>query len=434
VLFTALLSLIAALMATVLPALQSTRPNLVPALKEGVGGNVGGGSRLRGALVLAQVAVSMVLLVASGLVLRGLSAAQSTDLGYDAGRIATLGLSLSMNGYQDEEADDFLRRLTERVAALPSVESATLAKRIPLILNYHAQSVLPDTRQWTPDDVGTTVDVTWADKDYFRTLDAPIVRGRAIDDGDVAGGRRVAVVSEAAARLLWPDSDALGRRFRVGDSAGPEFDVVGISADYAVRAVGEAPRPMIHFAWNQSPAANGYLMARARAEEATALVAEMRQVALDMDPSLALLDTLTLEDLAGLTLYPVRIASLLLTIFAGLGLFLSAVGLYGVVAYAARRRQREMGVRVALGARPAEVLRLLVGRGMLLVAIGCTGGLVLAGLAGQALSGILYGRSPFDPVAFGGAAAILLTVALLANLAPAIRAAGRDPVVALREE
>ncbi|MDA8017517.1 MAG: ABC transporter permease [Thermoanaerobaculia bacterium] len=432
--FTALLSLVSALVATALPALQTTNPNLVPALKEGVGGNLGSSSKLRSGLVLAQVAVSMVLLVASGLVLRGLAEAHATDLGYEPGRIATFGLNLSMHGYELEAADDFLRRLTERVEALPQVEQASLAKRIPLIVNYHAQRLLPDSRQWTREDTGIAIDVTWADDAYFDTLGVPIVRGRALEDSDSRGGHLVAVVSQAAAAKLWPGSDALGRRFRVGDSEGAEFEVVGVSSDYAVRAVGEDPRPMAHFAWNQRPADNGYVMARSRARDADALVSDMRRVALEMDPSLAVTGAQTLEDIAGLTLYPVRIASVLLTIFAALGLFLSAVGLYGVVAYTARRRQREMGVRVALGASPADVLRLLAGRGMVLVAVGCAFGSIVAVFAGRGLSGILYGRSPADPLAFLGAAVVILTVALFANLAPALRASRRDPVVALREE
>ncbi|MCG8459630.1 MAG: ABC transporter permease, partial [Holophagales bacterium] len=416
------------------PALQASRPNLIPALREGRAGDVGRSERLRSVLVVTQVAVSMLLLVASGLVFRGLAAAQAKDLGYSPGRIATFGLNLSMHGLEAEQAHDFLERLRGRVEALPGVESASLAKRVPLMANYHANNVLPDSRSWGPEDSGHLVDVTWADERYFTTLDVPIVRGRGIEATDMPGAGRVAVVSQAAAAVLWPGEEALDRRFRVGDSEGAEVRVVGISSDYTVRAVGEAPRPMVHYAWAQRPSASAHILARARAADGAALVPELRRLVSETDPSLALMDAMTLETLAGVTLYPVRTASVLLGIFAFLGLFLATVGLYAIVAYAARARQREMGVRVALGATPRDVVSELMGRGMVLVLVGCALGLTTAVLASQALSGVLYGRSPLDPLAFLGAAATLLTVALSANAVPAARAAVRDPLAALREE
>lgn len=431
--FTAGLSLLAGLAAAVIPALQASRTDLVPALKEGMGATGSAAGRLRKALVVAQVAISLVLLVAAALVLRGLSAASATDVGFDPRRVAVIGTNLSMHGYDGEEAGRFYERLRSEVDALPGVESASIARRVPFSINLMYKTIQPDSRQWS-DDSGFEVDVSSVDEHYLDAVGLEVLRGRGIEAGDVEGAPRVALVTEAAAERYWPDSGALGRRFRVGGLSGEEVEVVGVVADHAVRAVGEDPRPLVLFSWHQSRPTSSLLVARSAAPDARALVQDLRRVALGIDPEIAFMESDTLEGMAGVTLYPVRAGSVLLAVFAGLGVFLSGVGLYGVVAYAARRRQREMGIRVALGARPREVIREILGDGLGLVGVGAVVGLVVAPFVGRLLSGVLYGTSPWDPVAFAGAAGVLLAVALFANLVPARRAARRDPVVALREE
>ncbi len=433
-LFTTALTLLAGLVAALVPALQAARADLVPALKESLGASGAGSGRARQALVVVQVAVSLVLLVTAALVLRGLSSATAVDAGFDPARVAVLGTNLSMHGYESDEALQFYDRLRQETEALPGVAAAAISRRVPFSINLMTSSVFPDSREWTADDDGYGVDVTWVDEHYLDAVGLQLLRGRPLQASDVAEAPRVALITEAAAHRFWPDGDALGRRFRRGDINRPEVEVVGIVEDHAVRAVGESPRPMVMFSWHQQPTTSALLVVRSQAAESAPLVQVVRRRALELDPDLAFLEADTLEGLAGVTLYPVRAGSVLLGTFAFLGLFLAGVGLYGVVATTARRRQREMGIRVALGARPKDIVRHLLGNGLALVALGAVVGLAIAAFAGNLLSGILYGVSPLDPIAFLGATLVLFLVALLANLIPARRASRQDPVVALRDE
>jgi predicted lysophospholipase L1 biosynthesis ABC-type transport system permease subunit len=236
------------------------------------------------------------------------------------------------------------------------------------------------------------------------------------------------------ARRYWGDpAAAVGRRFQVGGLDAPPHEVVGVAADTKVRSVGEAPRPMVHFARSQAPQPYGYLLAGTAAGDATPLVAELRRLALDMDPELAFTETTTLAGFMGVTLYPARMGAALLAVFGLLALTLASLGLYGVIAYSVSRRRRELGIRFALGAERREVVLMVLRNGMTLVAIGIALGLALAAAAGRLLESLLYGQSALDPLAFAAAVAVLLTVSLAANYLPAARAARTDPVEVLKE-
>lgn len=436
-LFTALVALGAAVAFGLAPARQTVRVDLVADLKSGARST--SGSRrafsLRNALVVTQVAVSAVFLVVAGLLARGAFSARSIDMGFQPERVAALGLNLGMQGYSDERADAFFRQLRDRAAALPGVSDAALAVRVPFDINQWNEPIIPDTQEPGSETDGVPMDVTWVDEHYFATLGTPILRGREIEATDTAEAPRVVVVNAALARRFWGDpASAVGRRLWSGRRDSAPFEVVGVVADSKVRSVGEAPRPMVHFALAQRSSANAYVLARSAAADATPLASELRRLAFSMDPSLAVSETKTLADFMGITLYPVRAGATLLGVFGLLALALSSLGLYGVMAYAVARRRREMGVRYALGARPADVVGLVVRGGMKLTAVGMVLGLALAALAGRLLSGLLYGTSALDPLAFGGAALVLALVALAANLVPASRAARADPVAVLREE
>lgn len=435
--FTAGVALISAVAFGLLPARQAARTDLVDDLKSGARSGDGSGRAfsLRDVLVVAQVAVSLVFLVAAGLLGRGLLAAGEIDPGFAPDRVAALGVNLGMHGYEGEEADAFLRTLRERAAALPGVTQAAVATRVPFDINVHYNSIYPDTVDVGADHPGFSLDVTWVDPEYFETLGVPVLRGRSIAAADRPDAPWVAVVNAAFARRFWGDAgSAIGRRLRAGASDAEPHEVVGVVADYKVRTLGEEPRPLVHFARAQSPATHGYLLARTEAGDAAARIGDLRRLALELDPSLAFSDTTTLAGFMGVSLYPVRMGTTLLGAFGLLALALATLGLYGVIAYAVNRRRREMGIRFALGAKRREVVGLVLGSGMKLVAVGVLVGLGLAAGAAQLLSSLLYGTHPLDPVAFVGAVAVLSAVALAANWLPAARAGRVDPVTVLREE
>lgn len=435
-LFTTAVALGSALIFGLAPARQSVRGDLVTHLKNGERTSGGGGRfTLRNALVVAQVAVSAVFLVAAGLLIRGLLTAGAIDVGFTPHQVAALGVNLDMHGYDNREANTLLSTLRQRAEALPGVTAAAFATRVPFDINLHNQSIYPDSEELAADDPGHSLDVTWVDRQYFETLGAPLLRGRGFTSSDTPDTPPVAVVNASMARRFWGSpSDAVGHRFRVGGPDAEPYEIVGVVADYKVRTVGEDPRPMIHFARGQRPTGYGYLLARSATGDARPLVGELRRLALELDPELAFTDTTTLAGFMDVSLYPVRAGVFLLGAFSVLALALTGLGLYGVIAYAVSRRRREMGIRFALGARPREVIGLVLRSGMGLVGVGAATGLALAVGAGQLLSGLLYGASPVDPVVFAGAAAVLGAIALAANYLPAARAARVDPVTVLREE
>lgn len=435
-LFTAGIALGSALLFGLLPARRSSRGDLIGDLR-----GLGAGDRgtrlwsLRSALVVGQVAVTLVFLVAAALLGRGLLAARSLDPGFAPERVAAVGLHLNMHGYDREEATRFFETLRQQAEALPGVEAAAVATRVPFDVNLHNTSIYPDSVEAAPGDPGFNLDVTWVDDRYFETLGVPILTGRGFAAGDLPGGPRVAIVNAAMARRFWGGpGEALGRRFAAGAADEEPYEIVGVAADYKVRSVGEAPRALVHFARSQQPDTYGYLLARTAGADAAPLASELRRLALGLDPELAFTETTTLAGLMGVTLYPARMGAALLGIFGLLALALASVGLYGVIAYSVSRRRREVGVRLALGARREAVVGMVVGSGMTLVGAGVAIGLALAAAASRLLQALLYGVSALDPLAFGGAVGVLAAVSLAANYLPAARAARTDPVAVLKED
>ena len=435
-LFAVALAAGAALLFGLLPARQLARRDLAEELRAGARSSEGraGAWSLRNGLVVAQVAVSMVLLVAAALLGRSLVAVRALDVGLEPRRVAAVGLNLGMHGYDRERAATLLRELRRRAEASPGVEAAAIATRVPFDVNQHTTQVFPDSRPIVPGKPGVTVDTTDVEPGYFAAVGVPLLQGRDFDSRDADGAPRVAIVNQAMARALWSGGTALGRTFRLSESDERPATIVGVVADHDVRAVGEAPRAFVHFPFAQRGNTSAYLIARAERGEAAPLVQGLRRLALELDPELALTQTTTLAELQSVTLYPVRMGAMLLAGFGTLALALASVGLYGVIAYAVARRQRELGIRLAVGAHPGSLMRLVVGRGMRLVGVGVLAGLALAAAATRLLSGVLHGVGALDPLAFGAAAALLLAAGVAANLLPASRAARTDPAVVLKEE
>jgi len=429
--FTFLVACVAGLTFGLVPAIRASRPDLVSALKgqEGVDGRRSA-FNLRNVLVVGQVAVSLVVLVAGALLTRSLGAAGEVDMGYDVDRTAYLTLAMEMNGYNAEEAGALLEAGRRRIESLPQVEVVGMASRIPLDMNNNGFSIYIDGHQTDAASRPYRIDGASVDQQYFEALDLTVLSGRGIQETDRAGRSRVAVVTQTMADRYWPGEDAIGREFQRSWEGRP-YRIVGIVEDYKVDTPGEAPKPYIHV---PLPRETTYasLIVRTTTPAAGSLRA-LEQELRTLDPDLVFFATGTFRGLAGVRLFPIRAGAWLIGSFGVLALILAAVGLYGIVSYSVSQRQREIGIRKALGAETEMVARMVLRQGMTLVGVGAVVGLVLAAVAGQLLSSVLF-VGAFDPVSFGAAAGVLAIVAALANWVPARRASRVDPMLAIRAD
>jgi predicted permease len=432
--FTIAIASIAGLLAGLAPALKATKPNLTAELK-GDRPSVSSGSRrwtLRDGLLVAQTAVTLVLLVAAGLLTRSIFEAQQVDLGFRAGGLAVLGTEVGLIGYDDARAESLYDRAIGRVRALPGVESVSGTKRQPLAINYSRYSIFfPDRQQ--PGDQAIPIGATWVDDAYFGTLGVPVRRGRNFSNADTPESPRVAIVNETFVKTHWPGEDGVGRRFRLRTVDGPEYQVVGVVADYKVDTVGERPTPYIHYALTQRPSTDQVLIART-AGDPSALLLAMRREMLALEPNAIFLDSQTMSAQVDMTLLPARLAAQTALLVGLVATVLAAIGLYGVIAYAVARRTREIGIRMALGARRGRVVARVLAGGVGLAAPGLLLGGALALGVGPLLGRFLLGLGPLDPVALAGVALLLLATVVTASVIPALRAARVDPAEALRSE
>ncbi|MFL5579604.1 MAG: ABC transporter permease [Gemmatimonadaceae bacterium] len=411
------------------PALQATRSDVVAALRGDAG--LPSRSRLRGALVGTQVALSLVLLVAAGLFLRTLRNAGDADVGFDARRGILADANAGIAGYDEARGRQYFERLLERAGAIPGVRGATLVEVMPLGLS-NSETALWSEAACCEREARVRIDFGRAGPGFFATLGVPLRRGRDFTAADREGAPRTIVVNETLARRLWGSADAIGRRVRfAGDSGWVE--VVGVARDGKYRSLAEDPRPYAWVPFGQWYEGRITLLVRTDADPA-AVLPTLRQAAAEVDPRVPLTDVTTIEAHLRIARLPAQIAGALLGLFGGLALALAAVGVYGVMAFVVARRRREIGIRMALGARAADVVRLVVRQGMRPVLIGSVVGLLLAALLARLVSGLLYGVSPLDPPTFVGISLLLAGVAMLATWVPARRAARVSPVEALRSE
>ena len=430
--FTLVAAVLTGIVFGLIPALRASRPDLVPALKDG-GASSGrrGRLELRDGLVVVQMAFSLVLIVGGALLVRSLSAAGRVQLGYESDRIAYVALALEMSGYDAERGGRFLETGVQRLAAMPRVEAVALTSRLPLSLNNNGFTVFIDGRQTSETDRPFAIDGAYVDERYFGALQLDLLAGRGIEAADRDEARRVAVISATMAKQYWPGrpEDAVGREFR-RQWGGEPFRVIGVVSDYKVNTPGETPKAYMHFPLGRREQFGNYVVRTAgpAREQVPAILRELR--ALDQD--LVVMDRGTMRDLAAVRLFPVRAGAWLIGAFGLLALIVASVGLYGVIAYSVSRRVREIGIRKALGARPSQLVSMVLGEGMLLVGIGGVVGALMAAAVARVLSSVLF-VAPFDVVSFAIAFGVLALVALLANAVPARRAARVDPMVALRQ-
>jgi predicted permease len=435
--FSILVAAATGILAGLLPALKASAPSLVADLRGEAPAMRAGGRRwaLRDALVVAQVALTAVLLVVAGLLLRSVGASQRADVGFDPHGLAAVAFDTDMVRYTPERGLEFWRQAQARIAALPGVTSVgTVSPTLPFTFNFSQQEMRVDSRTYVEGQRGEIIENVAASAGYLETLGVPVLEGRAIDATDIAGSPDVMVVNQTMARKFWPNESAVGHTVTaVNGSRSRTFRIVGVTRDHKRHGVLEAPSPFVYFAGAQRPTRYNFLIART-AGDASPLLQSMRRELLAMEPGLVFMGSNTMDENLGLSLMPARVGAVLAAGFGGIGTLLAAIGLYGVIAFSVARRTREIGVRMALGAKPGGVLSMVMRQGFTIVAVGLVAGAILAGAAAMALQGLLYGITPFDPLAWGFAIAAMLLAAALANFMPARRAMRIDPMTALRIE
>jgi predicted permease len=411
------------------PALQASRPDVVDALKDSdrTGGTPRHRFSIRDFLVVGQVALSLVALVGAGLFLRSLEATRKIDAGFETRNLLSVAFDLGLQGYNQEKGEAFLRQVRERLSSLPGVAAVSHASAGPL-----AGSVLRSVfLEGGDENDRTLVQVNTVGPGYFDAMRIPIVQGRPITEDDKAGGPKVAVINETMAKTFWPRGNALGKRFHFFGASEPWAEIVGIARNAKYTFLGQDPVPYIYEAHSQRYSGAQTLIVRTTASPTPLLVAVERELkTLDRDVPLTALATVgqTIND----GLWAPRAGASLLGLFGLLALILAAVGIYSVMSYSVTQRQREIGIRMALGARRQDVLRMMLGRGMGVVGVGLAVGLAISLALARLARTLLVGISPWDAASFAGAAAVLALVAVVANFVPTRRAAGVDPTVALR--
>jgi predicted permease len=432
--FTFAAALVAGLVAGLAPALRASRPDLVSDLRGETPAAEAGGRRLtlRDGLVAAQMAVTFVLLVAAGLVGRSVLASKGAKLGFDPGGLAIVSTDPGMLRYSEERSREFYERAEERIRALPGVVSVATAFRLPFSLNFN-ESQFDVPGHVSPEDRGFTLKNTAVSAEYFQALGVPVLQGRGFLPSDTPESPRVAVVNEALARRFWPGESAVGRVVHVKDRQGAPVEIVGVVADYRVQTVGEGQVPYMHFASSQRFQSYQLLFARTKGDPQQ-LLAQMRRILLDLEPNLVFLDNQTMQAQVTTMLLPVLAGMTLASVAGLIALSLATLGLYGVVAYSVARRTREIGVRMALGADRARVVRLVLRQGLGLALFAVGAGSLLAAVLSRSLAGVLFGVQATDAAAWGVAVALVLGTALAANALPALRASRVSPQVALRAD
>jgi predicted permease len=420
--FAVVVTALAVFLAGLVPAWQTARRALATGMRRRREGHA-----LRRLLLVAEVAVAMVLVVGAGLLGRSLRALSEIDPGFEpAGRLA-LELSVDSERYPEAAGRQALfDGVLERVRALPGVRQAALATFLPFGRGLAVVQFEPPGSEET-----VFASLVGVGPDYFQALGIPVMEGRAIGPGDRAAGRQVAVVSEAAARTLWPGESAVGQRIPVGGD--DDVEVVGVVGDVRLQSLAKDPSLTVYRPFEQVPGTRASVVARTGVAPVL-LVQLFREAVWSVDPEQPVARVAPLEELVGDSLREPRASSTLFGLFAVFAALLSALGLYGLMAELVSRRTHELGVRMALGAGRGRVVGLVMRRSLALAAVGVAAGGVAAAAASRLLESLLFGVRPTDPATYAAVAALLLAVASLAAWVPALRAARTDPVVALKTE
>jgi predicted permease len=450
--FTVLLSTLTGVLFGLAPALQATRPDVAPTLKDQAGSVLGGGARLRKALVATQVAVSLLMLIGAGLFLRTLHNLLSVDVGFQTRSLVSFTVDPSLNGYEPEATRQFARNLLERLGTAPGVTAASLAG-ITLLEgnNWTSSMTIEGYAAGAEEDVGQHCNVVGPG--YFRTMGIPLVRGREFDERDVAAPRpaatpapsagpsdlppfRVAIVNERFARQYFGSADPVGRRIGFGTNPGTPtpIQIVGVVGDAKYSEIRDEVPRQVYFPYLEDSSPGGFTAYVRTSGAPEAAFGVAREAVRQLDPNLPVASPRTLEGQLERALSRERLVATMSALFGGLATLLSVVGLYGVMAYTVSRRTREIGVRIALGAGSRDIRWMVIREAMVVAAAGMAVAAPVAWWLSRLVASQLYGVTATDPVTTAGAVFLLAVVSLLAGLVPSARAARVQPTTALRYE
>jgi putative ABC transport system permease protein len=420
------------------PALHLIRTELQSTLKEGGRGGTDGGHRQRlgRTLVAAEVALAVVVVIGAALLLRSFRELRGTDPGFRAENVLAVDLSLPLARYDDAGATSFYQRLVEQLRALPGVRLAAAASDIPPVAGGNNWDIMIDGRQLEPGAAYPSPNVRSVMRDYFRTMSISLQSGRAFGSEDHAASAPVAILNETSARSWWPDANPIGQRVRF-DSNLPWVTIIGVARDAKSNGVREPTPPELYLLHEQLPAAGGrtersmYVLLKTTVDPLS-LTSPARETIRQLDAQLAVTSIRSMEQLLDYSVAQQRFMMLLLAVFGIVSLSLAAIGIYGIMSYAVKRRSKEIGIRMALGGAPRDVLLLVVGQGMRLAVIGMVVGIAGALASTRIMADLLFRVPARDPLTFAGIALLLAGVAFVASWLPARRAVRTDPTAALR--
>jgi putative ABC transport system permease protein len=434
-LFAAGLTVVTGLLFGIVPAWRMTKTDLNDVLKQAGRGESGRlRASLRNGLATAEIALATILLIGAGLLIQSLGNLQRARLGFEASGLITFQLAPPATKYPpfNGQASEFYRGLLESIRAVPGVSGAAVSSGLPFGAgNYYQSPFMTNDSAVLPADASVPIDWRLVSPGYFKAMGIPLLRGREFTDADGPEAPTVVIASQAAARRLWGDADPIGRTVHRPTQT-QQFTVVGVVGDVRSSALNqESPALYYPLPWRASPLVD--IAVRTTGDPA-ALVPTLRAKVHELDAELALANIRTMDQWIANNAAQPRLNAVLLGVFAAAALLIAAIGIYGVLAYSVTHRTREIGVRMALGATPRGVMRLVVGQGMTVVSIGLGLGL-FGGLAlGRAVSSLVYGVTVRDPLTYAAVSVVLGSVALAACVLPARRAARVDPIVALRCE
>jgi macrolide transport system ATP-binding/permease protein len=432
-LFAFLLSIVTGVVFGLLPALQATKTNLVAALKDDASFSTYRSSWLKNSLIVFQVALSLVLLIGGGLMVRALQQAETIPLGFVPQNAISVSFDLRLQSYEAAQGREAEKRLLENVRALPGVKAAGIADIVPVDLHISSSPIFIEGQSLertvnTPRAMSNRVS-----PGYFAAMQTRIVQGREFTEQDNEQSPRVVIVNETFARRFWPRESALNKRFRRGSPNAPLLEIIGVAQDGKYAGLNEEPQPFVFRPLWQSELSSSSLIVRAETDPQT-LIAAVRRELQQLDPRLPIAGTKTMTEQLSFALLPARLAASVLGGFGLLALALAAIGLYGVMAYSVAQRTREIGIRLALGAQVKDIHKLVIGQGLKLALIGVGIGFVISLAVMRLMKKFLFGVSATDPLTFVAIGGLLLLVAFLACYLPARRATKVDPLIALRTE
>lgn len=428
------LTLLTGLFFGLIPAVRASRVEPIAFLKEGSSGGSQPRARLFGVFVAGQVTVSMVLLVVAGLLLQSLRNSESFDPGFDGKGLALGRVELRRHGYKPEQSRGLLEQVAARLREQPGVADATYAAVVPLGNDRETHGFLIPGHTPPPERGYFSIASDIVGSHYFSAMKIPLLLGRGFDERDAQpGAMPVVVINETMARLYWPNRNPVGETMELAGREKTALQIVGVARDIKYYSLGEAPRPYIYASAAQQPVMSTVLHVRMKNAEA-ADPRLIQQVLAQVAPGVALVQGMTFEELRAGPLFPQRAMAAVTALFGGLAMLLTAIGIYGIVSYTVNMRTRELGVRMALGAEPQDIYRLVLGRELTILLIGVAIGIAAATAATRGLAQLLFGIAPFDLATYAAVGVALIAIGLAACWIPARRAARIDPMVALRHE